>query len=165
MTNEIGTMEAIAKALDALEDEAARTRVLTWATSKYATSIRSVRQVPSNNETPAGEFTDFPSLFDTASPKSEPEKALIAAYWHQTSQGQSDLDSQTLNTSLKNMGHGIANITDALTSLIRQKPALVLQVRKGGKTRQARKKYRVTSAGVKAVQRMLAGSPLGDEEG
>jgi hypothetical protein len=38
-----------------------------------------------------------------------------------------------------------------------QKPALVLQLKKAGKSRQARKTYKVTVAGVKAVEAMLRG--------
>jgi DNA-binding PadR family transcriptional regulator len=36
------------------------------------------------------------------------------------------------------------------------KPALVVQLRKEGTTRQARKKFKVTSEGKRAVARMLA---------
>jgi len=165
MANEIDTMQALAKALDALDDEGARLRVITWAASKYAPSVGVAKGKGGGEEAPGEDFADFPSLFDATDPKTDANKALVAAYWHQTSQGQSDLDSLTLNTALKNMGHGVGNITDALTGQMKKKPALILQVGKSGKAKQGRKKYRVTSAGVKAVQAMIKSAhEVGNEE-
>jgi len=44
-----------------------------------------------------------------------------------------------------------------LTQLIVRKPALVIQTHKSGSTKQARKRYRLTNEGLRAVERMLAG--------
>src|SRR5204862_6999499 len=102
------------------------------------------------------EYQDFPTLFDAASPATEPEHAHVARYWIQVNQGKEDLHGQLLNDELKNMGHGIGNVTDALSSLIERRPALVIQTRKSGTSRQARKKYRLTTEGIRAVEQMLA---------
>ncbi len=72
-------------------------------------------------------------------------------------QGADSFDSQSANTALKNLGHAIANITMALGALIKQKPALVLQTKKSGKSRQARKTFKLTVAGIKAVEDMING--------
>jgi hypothetical protein len=58
---------------------------------------------------------------------------------------------------LKNLGQGLANITNAIDGLRNQKPALVLQLKKSGKSQQARKTYKLTVAGIKAVEVMIDG--------
>src|SRR5438093_685050 len=70
----------------------------------------------------------FVDLFDAATPKTDPERALIGAYWFQVVGGASDFQSQQVNEALKDVGHGVGNITDALSKLQRRKPALVRQV-------------------------------------
>lgn len=162
---EIKAMEAISNALGTLKDEESRIRVLTWAGAKFA-----------GNKLPAGtasaqvaqvkvDATDLPSLLDQAQPKTNEERALIAAYF-QSGQEKNDFDSLSVNKLLKNVGHVVGNITSTLTLLMKRKPALVIQVMKSGKTKQARKKYRLTDAGSKAAHAMLtAGKHLsGDKE-
>jgi hypothetical protein len=108
-------------------------------------------------------FADFAALFEAAQPSTQGEKALAGAYWLQVVQGRADFDSQTLNTDLKQLGHGVANVTSALDQLIRRRPQMVLQVRKSGTSKQARKKYRLTNEGIKRVKTMLlAGESDGD---
>jgi DNA-binding PadR family transcriptional regulator len=46
----------------------------------------------------------------------------------------------------------------ALGTLIKQKPSFVLQLRKSGNTKQARKSYKLTEAGIRAVRNMISGS-------
>jgi len=99
----------------------------------------------------------LPDLYGTISPSSEADRALVVGYWLQVLQGEQDLDSFQINKELKNLGHGVGNITNALTSLIQRKPQLVIQTRKSGSSQQARKRYRLTDAGLKAVERMLNG--------
>jgi hypothetical protein len=61
-----------------------------------------------------------------------------------------------LNRELKNLGHEVGNITRALQGNIDEKPALVLQLRKSGGTKQARKIYKLSVAGIKAVEARLS---------
>ena len=102
-------------------------------------------------------FKEFAELFDACSPNTNAEKALVAGYWVQVLGGAESFDSQSANTLVKHLGHAIPNITDALSTLIAQKPAPVLQLKKSGTSKQARKTYKVTTAGIKAVERMLSG--------
>ena len=156
---EIGAMTSVAKALSGLAPDA-RERVLRWASGRFNvewTGVKGGRKGETGEvQGEQAEFADFPSLFDAAAPNTDPERALVAGYWFQQVESRPDLDAQTLNTALKNLGHPIANITDALSSLKNRKPALVMQTQKKGTTRQARKKYKLTTAGVKAVEAMLA---------
>jgi len=94
-------------------------------------------------------------LYEAANPRTEPQKVLVAGYWFQKLRGQSDVDGQQINTELKQLGHGVTNITRTLGSLINKKPQLVIQTHKSGKTKQARKKYRLTAEGIRAVEQML----------
>jgi hypothetical protein len=113
-------------------------------------------QSESSGDTPA-EFEDFASLVDAAHPGTDVMKALVAGYWLQVCLGGPSFDAQSANTELKNLGHASSNITTALGSLINQKPALVLQLRKSGNTKQARKVYKVTESGVRKVKEMISG--------
>lgn len=159
---EVSAMAMVEQALEPLTPDE-RGRVLRWATERYGASSPSsasgyraglLAQVPSHtatlNSDDPGEF------YAQASPKTEPERALLIAYWVQEVDGRGDFDSQTINTKLKHLGDGVANITRALDDLKRRKPQLVIQIEKAGKSRQARKRYKVTSAGKAEVQRLLA---------
>lgn len=161
---EIVAMSAVAKALDSL-DEGQRVRVLRWAADRFA--VREIMteaisapvietDAASGSSAGAGKvFASIDELFESGAAKTNTQKALLAAYWFQVVQDSSGFQSFTLNTALKNMGQGISNITDALRSAEVQKPALVMQTGKTGKSRQARKTYKLTTAGVKFVESML----------
>ncbi len=159
MDPEIKAMGDIAEALSELEPEVIR-RVLKWANEKYqlrptagtlqGQSIGPVSRV----------FNEFSDLFDAASPSTGLERILVCAYWFQIVQGQADFDSQSLNTELKNFGHPSANITRDMDSLINRSPKLVLQTRKEGNSKQARKKFKLTREGIREVERLLEGKHM-----
>jgi hypothetical protein len=107
--------------------------------------------------TTQGDYEDLADLYNAANPTSDVQRALVAGYWFQVVEGNTTFASQTLNTALKDLGHGLSNITKALTALQQQRPALASQVKKAGKSRQARKVYKLTRAGITEVERMLAG--------
>jgi hypothetical protein len=167
---EIKAMGTIAGALVDLDKEA-QARVLDWAARRFDVSLPSGGS-PSGRGRREGrnggggsdlnppedvEFQDFVDLFDGAGPRTDAERALVGGYWFQIIGGSSDFQSQEVNTALKDVGHGVGNITQALDQLQNRSPALVRQVAKSGRTRQARKKYKLTTAGTAAVRRMLAG--------
>jgi len=102
-------------------------------------------------------------LFDAAHAKTEKEKALVAAYWVQISQGQPSFPAQILNSSLKDLGHGVSNITDSLDALKTEKPALILQLKKSGTSKQARKTYKLTAEGARRVQQMISNEGVQDD--
>lgn len=161
MDSEVAAMGKVTEALDEL-DEVARVRVLRWAGDRYGMTKPSTSPV---EEGTGVHFSDFADLYSRADPSSEAQKALIAGYWVQVVGAQETFESQSLNTELKNLGHGVKNITDALDQLIERKPRLVIQVRKSGTTRQARKRYKLTVEGIRAAERLLksdAGSTGGD---
>jgi len=52
----------------------------------------------------------------------------------------------------------VENITVALGALVDDTPRLVIQTHKAGKTKQARKKYKLTAEGIKRIKQMLTGN-------
>jgi len=161
--DEIDAMKKIAIALEPLDD-AARFRALQWAMSRYrgTKSIEGValtmpRMSATSGDSQAGiaPFGTFAELFHATSPSTEGEKALVAAYWVQVCLNVGSFPAQTLNDELKDLGHGVGNITEALSQLKDDRPALALQLKKSGTSKQARKIYKLTQEGIKRVQGMM----------
>lgn len=84
------------------------------------------------------------------------DKALVGGYWLQICEGAEAFASQAINDNLKNLGEGVGNVTQALDGLKNAKPALILQIKKSGKSKQSRKTYKLTHAGVKTVEDWIA---------
>lgn len=167
---EFAAMQSVYKALEALSPEA-RQRVMAYNNSRLeiAKSLQMAgnatadtveeKEVAEITKQQAGatKYGSFAELFDAAQPTSNSDKVLVAGYWLQVCQSQDSWDSQSANTLLKNLGHGIANITNAIDGLKNQKPALALQLKKSGSSQQARKTYKVTVSGITAVEAMTRG--------
>ena len=166
-------MRAVASALEPLPEES-RKRVIVWAASLYGVRV-SIAGSPaqpaqsgaaaqlSGLESGTAKFDTLAELFDMAAPRTEAEKALIAGFWLQKHEGMTTFDSAAVNRELKHLGHAVGNITTAFDGLKEQKPALAVQTAKAGKSQQARKKYMITKAGEKYVDRMLSGEQNGNE--
>lgn len=158
---EIAAMGAVARALEPL-DEVVRQRVISWAASRFGASLPTPNRSSGTerHSAPAGdsarlEFESFAELFEAADPGTDKDRALVAAYWAQICQSQATFPAQILNASLKDLGHGLSNVTVALDALKDEKPALILQLKKSGTSRQARKTYKLTVEGAKRVRQML----------
>jgi hypothetical protein len=97
------------------------------------------------------------SLLERWSPETMAERALLGAY--SLSRGKADrtVTSQNINTELKGAGIPVPNITRAIESNLRAKPPLMVQKKKMGTTRQARKQYAITQEGVEFVESKLQG--------
>ena len=168
--NEFKSIQTVHDALEPLNDEA-RTRVLTYIASLLGIGALDVagRSAPKENdfdeeEEDADEATKqestFPSIADlyaAASPKKNGEKALVAGYWLQVCQGARSFSGAAANKELTHLGHKLANITDAIDSMKSHKPMLMLQIKKSGSSRQARKLYKVSHAGIKRIEEMTGG--------
>lgn len=166
-TQELDAMRQVAEALDPLKEDA-RARIMSWASAKYGGRAPSLnprihgRPSSGADSSPSGsidttfeKYESLAELFDAADPEIESERALVVGLWMQKSSGLDTFDSAAVNRELKHLGHGVGNITSAFNDLISQKPALAMQTAKSGKSKQARKKYKITRAGEKAVLEML----------
>lgn len=159
-------MGMVEQALEPLESDA-RARILRWAADRFGAllappSSRNVLSLsarggapPSTPDQPSQEAGEF---YAQANPQTEPERTLVVAFWVQEVREDGEFEAQTVNTQLKHLGHGVSNITRALDELKARKPQLVIQIQKSGKSKQARKRYKVTAAGKTEVQRMLTGT-------
>ena len=167
---EFAAMQSVFGALEPLEPPSRR-RVFEYVADRLGISV--VRDARSGSfagdsengghTTPEGgaaserEFVTLAELHDAANPRSDKDRVLVAAYWLQVCEGAESFVSYSVNKALKDLGHGVAHVTGAFDALRRQKPALVLQLKKSGKSRQARKTCKVTEAGVAAVKAMIDG--------
>lgn len=165
---ELAAMSAVLAALKPLDDDA-KGRVVDWVIGKLGIEAgahakgRSNKHSESNGdvENEIGQegsaYSDFADLCSAASPGTDAQKALVAGYWFQVCQGQDNFGSQECNNQLKHFGIPVGNITRAFDNLKNSTPRLAMQVQKAGKTKQARKKYKLTYQGVEEVTRMLNG--------
>lgn len=165
---ELHAMASVLQALSGLDD-LARRRVLMWASDKFA--LTADQTTKSMAEGPTGDhpgtlpsidvvgsgISDFASLFDATSPQTEAQRVLVSAYWIQTSGEDESFTGYAVQEQLRDLGQSVSNVTRTLTRLQNQRPTLVRQLQKRGKTKQARKIYRVTKAGIDAVTAMIHG--------
>lgn len=104
-------------------------------------------------------------LVEQWSPETMAERALLGAYSLARGRADRTVTSQAINAELKRNGIPVPNITRAIESNLRAKPALMVQKKKMGTTRQARKQYAITAEGVAFVEQHLGGGAGGDDDG
>jgi hypothetical protein len=109
-------------------------------------------------EAPMQRFPTFGDLFAASRASSGPDRALVAAYWLQACQNGSDFEAAEITRLLTDAGHALANTGATLRLLSSQRPFLVIQTQKKGTSKQARKRYRLTTEGQRRVDVMLAGN-------
>jgi hypothetical protein len=169
---ELEAMKVIMEAVLGLPEDS-RVRVIGWVAERAGLQMGKQIKVSggfgqvrdSNGSDGSRQFEDLPALYEAASPRTETDKVLVASYFFQKIKGQASLESFALNKELKNLGHAISNITKAFTTLSAQKPQLAIQTHKSSSGKMGRKKYRLTLAGINAVERMLGQAPSTDATG
>jgi hypothetical protein len=155
---ELHALTTISALLAELSDDS-RGRIVNWISSKFGVQGNwSVIKPDAGSMESVKEFSDLATLFVAASPATGAEKALTVAYWVQEYLHNEEWEGFAINTELKHLGHGLKNITDALNALIDQRPQLAVQLRKSGKTKQARKRYKLTVEGLRKVRQMVSSS-------
>ena len=162
--------QTVYNALEPLEKEV-RERVLTSVATmlgigasgtKLSTSSKTeitpgVKDDVDDNSEDSFEYDSFADLYAAADPVSNHDKALVAGYWLQVCQGEKNFSGYSINKELTNLGYRLPNVTTALSSLIDAKPQLALQIKKTGRSRQARKTYKLSQAGIDKVEEMIGG--------
>lgn len=168
LSRELKAMVQLEAGLNVLEPDELK-RVLAWAGSRFGVDIKppggargiaaeEKEQGEDSPKTDDQSYGDLATFYDAASPSTDAEKILVCAYWLQYHENSADVDAQTVNTRLKHLGHQVGNVTRGFNAAKSVKPALLVQTRKEGSTKQARKKFKVTAEGRKAVERMLTGA-------
>lgn len=164
---ELDAMRIVAQALQSIEP-ASRERVLRWAMDRFAAAPalpstpmtasearRSTTLTPVTSDLSTHQSEALAELYAACDPRTDADKTLIVSYWLQEVQGAQGIDAQSVNSELKQLGHGVGNITRAFDRLKETRPQLMIQTKKSGTTRQARKTYRVTVEGRRCVQAMM----------
>lgn len=100
-------------------------------------------------------YTNFAELYHAARPETGWQMVLVGGYWFQVCGQQEEFGAQAVNDCLKEIGAKVANVTVAFNRLKAANPSLVLQLRKSGKAQQARKQYKLTVAGIRAVEQLI----------
>lgn len=128
------------------------------STGKVSVSQPSIRPAAD----PGDEHSSFEELFDAAKPKTDVQRALVAAYWLQYRTEAGDVSTTGFgpaeaNELLHSIGHRITTISMAFVNLRKKKQGqaapIVQFVIKGSK----KTSLRVTPAGKKRVETMLQG--------
>jgi hypothetical protein len=159
---EIEAMNEICTALKNLDDDA-KERVIRWVIDKFSFDlikheVDSSLKIKAKGFSQNLEIKSFKSvadIFTKACPKNDIEKVLIVSAYLQETKLGSELTGREINARLNLLGHGVRNITSTIGALINRKPQLMIQTRKEGKTKQAQKKYKVTSEGLASAKEML----------
>lgn len=177
MDLEIKAMSDCYESLSGLDD-ASKTRVIQWLISKYdlaaiakpiAKSVQeeTIHILPEPTDeggttthrqsVAIADFAEVADIFTKAQPKTDADKVLVVAAFLQIKGGLTDFVSFDVQKELKHLGHGVSNITSSIGQLESKKPKLVVQTRKDGKSKQAKKRYKVTHEGLNAVKEMIKG--------
>lgn len=166
MDEELNAMQAVMEALIDL-DQSSKARVLIWVAGRLGIDVVQTQQIERNVgyleadvptseiEVCAAKYSDFADLFYAIHPSGNADMALVAGYWLQEICGVEQFGAHAVNKELQQLGCSIANITAAFTQLMKKKPSLAIQMRKSGRSQQARKQYRLTHAGIDVVRNML----------
>jgi hypothetical protein len=103
----------------------------------------------------------FNVLIEKWTPTAQADWALLGAYYFQRILGHQNVTGYQVNKELKQHGYPASNITDSFTVNMESEPARILQTKKAGKSRQGKKQYLVTTAGIKYVEDRLSGNQQG----
>jgi hypothetical protein len=165
---DLKALETILKTVEPLsEDE--RARVLRWASEKLGLqqptpgrtgggTLHKTTAVDAAFEKHPTGFQDVGEFLSAASPDSDADRVLCVAVYLQDFNESPDvtLSGKQINDQLKNLGHGVKNITDSINTLKSRKPQHMIQTKKSGKAKQAWKEYRVTRAGVDYAYQLIS---------
>ncbi|MBI5455221.1 MAG: hypothetical protein HY956_11370 [Deltaproteobacteria bacterium] len=157
---EIKAMSDVNEAIKELQDDA-KTRVIQWILNKYSLNLGAVvnkgarPNAENSRDIDIKSFDSVANIFEKATPQNAPDKVLIVAAFLQEKFDKSELTGGEIHKELRHLGHGLSNITDTISQLEAKKPKLMIQTKKEGKSKQAKKKYKVTAEGLKAARQML----------
>lgn len=165
---DLKALETILRTLEPLSQDE-RERVLRWASEKLGIQqaalgragggpLKKIAAIDAAFEKHPAGFQSVGEFLAAASPTSDADRVLCVAVYLQDFSESSDatLSGKQINDELKNLGHGVKNITDSINTLKARKPQHMIQTKKSGKSKQAWKEYRVTRAGIEYVYRLIS---------
>lgn len=166
---DLKAFETILKTLEPLSTDE-RARVLRWTGEKLGIQQavlgrpgggagKKAAPIDAAFEKHPSGFQNVGEFLAAATPESDADRVLcVAVYLQDFSETPDDvtLSGKQINDELKNLGHGVKNITDSINTLKSRKPQHMIQTKKAGKSRQAWKEYRVTRAGVEYAYKLIS---------
>jgi len=159
---EIRIMNEIYASLRGLDAHAQR-RIMGWVLEKLSLDLPRHASGDAGWEVAGpGDAKSRPSvadLFSKVRPKNDAERVLTAAVYLQTTQPAEELAAREITMKLTSLGHSVRNVTAVINSLMNKRPPLMIQTHKKGTTRQAQKRYKVTTEGIASVQMMTRQQP------
>lgn len=158
---ELGAMQTIADALNPLDD-GSRKRVFHWAHDFFNIDEGRVEAAPSSSMTledpmlnSGSRFETFGELYSAVDPLTQEDKALTAAYWLQVVLDNESWQSADVQKELRELGYPLTNVADSLSSAVGKRPQRVIQLKKSGSSRQARKTFKLSDAGKRYIEERL----------
>lgn len=151
-TEQARALAAVTEALQELDRDAV-SRVLRWAAEAHGLARPEGASRGGDLRRESLDFPDPGALLAAAAPSGSADRALLAGFWHQVVRGETDFDAFSVNRALKGQGGRLPNVTKTLSSLMER--SLVVSLRKGGRTKQARKRYRLSPSGVERAKTLL----------
>jgi hypothetical protein len=100
-------------------------------------------------------------LFAEANVKKVSDKILLMAAYLQERLNFKEISSYDINFRLKRIGHGVQNISSSINGILKRKQReapLMMELKKEGASKQARRKFKVTDEGLKKARTFLKNS-------
>lgn len=171
MDSELEALNKINEAIRELPEDA-KVRVIAWLINKYSihsghspvltpkvlTNVDTHNEQENIIEPDVMSITSYATAADLlakCNPNKENEKILIVSAFLQAKNPTKDLTGYEVNHTLKNIGHKVNDFSHNIDSLMKRKPQLMIQTKKSGNTRQAKRNYRVTDEGMKEIERLV----------
>ncbi len=101
-------------------------------------------------------YTTFAELYETVAPRKGAQKAAVAGYWLETTNGQESWKASEVNKLLKSIDVKVSSMSIVLTNAVKATNALVIELERLGDTERSRKTFRLSEHGLAYVRSQLA---------
>ena len=101
---------------------------------------------------PTSPMDSFEALYETVAPKTNGQKAVVAAYWLEKHDGLESWTTHNVNKQLQALGARVSSLSIVLSNEVKSKDPKVHMLEKQGGSMQARKSFALTQAGVDFVE-------------
>ena len=100
-------------------------------------------------------YETFAELFFASNARTITAKILLAAAYLQEKKNIKEFGSSDINAMLKKIGQVVQNISASINVLLLKKPPLLIQAKKPGSHKHARRAYNVTDAGLNIARNYI----------
>ena len=101
-------------------------------------------------------YTTFAELYEAVAPRKGAQKAAVAGYWLETTNGQESWKASEVNKLLKSIDVKVSSMSIVLTNAVKATNALVIELERLGDTERSRKTFRLSEHGLAYVRSQLA---------